>query len=255
MNQWNVELYQNKHSYVWQYGSKLLEILDPQPGEHILDLGCGTGELTAEIAATGARVVGLDAADSAIAQCCQKYPQIEFVVANGADFTLETNFDAVFSNAALHWIHPPAAAVDCIYRVLKPGGRLVAEFGGKGNIAQIIKAIANALPSLNKNRWYFPSIGEYSTLLEQQGFIVNSAALFSRPTKLAGEDGLANWLEMFAHDDFKELSATSKTATIAQIESELRPSLYRDGNWWADYYRIRIVATKPNGDRAFNSSR
>ena len=245
MNQWNVELYR-KHSYVWQYGSKLLEMLDPQPGEHILDLGCGTGELTAEIAATGARVVGLDAAPSAIAQCHQQYPQIEFVVANGADFSLEA-FDAVFSNAALHWIHPPAAAVKCIDRALKPGGRLVAEFGGKGNIAQIIKAITNVLPSLNKNRWYFPSIGEYSSLLEQQGFTVNSAGLFSRPTKLAGEDGLANWLEMFAHQDLKESSAT-KALAIAEIESELRPSLYRDGNWWADYYRIQVVATKPNSD-------
>ena len=250
MNQWNVELYEQKHSYVWQYGSKLLEMLDPKPGEHILDLGCGTGELTAEIAATGARVVGLDVAESAIATCRQKYPQIEFVVADGANFCLES-FDAVFSNAALHWIHPPAAAVNCIYRALKPGGRLVAEFGGKGNVAQIIKAITDVLPSADKNRWYFPSIGEYSTLLEQQGFTVNFAALFSRPTKLAGENGLANWLEMFAREDFQERSASSKAATVAQIESQLRSSLYRQGNWWADYYRIQIVATKPNSD-AFN---
>ena len=243
MNQWNVELYQ-KHSYVWQYGSKLLEMLDPKPGERILDLGCGTGELTAEIAATGVRVVGLDAAESAIAQCRQKYPQMEFVVANGADFSLEPSFDAVFSNAALHWIHPPAGAVKCIYRALKPGGRLVAEFGGKGNVARIIEAIEMALDRPIRNRWYFPSIGEYSTLLEQQGFTVNFATLFSRPTKLAGEEGLANWLEMFAYEDFQASSAT--TATIEKIESQLRPSLYDDGHWWADYWRIQIVATKPN---------
>ena len=115
-------------------------------------MGCGTGELTAGIAATGAQVVGLDAADSAIAQCRQKYPQIEFVLTNGADFCLEQNFDAVFSNAALHWIHPPAAAVNCIARALEPEGRLVAEFGGKGNIAQIIEAIADMLPRSAKNR-------------------------------------------------------------------------------------------------------
>ena len=246
MNQWNVELYQDKHSYVWQYGSKMLEILNPQPGEHILDLGCGTGQLTAEIAATGAKVIGLDAASSAIAQCRQNYPQIEFVVTNGADFTLEPSFDAVFSNAALHWIHPPAAAVKCIYNALKPGGRLVAEFGGKGNIEQIIKAIENTLTGSTENKWYFPSIGEYSTLLEQQGFTVNFAALFSRPTKLEGQNGLANWLDMFAYDDFKELSSTDRIAIVNQIESELRPSLYHNGHWWADYYRIRIVATKPN---------
>ena len=243
MNQWNVELYQ-KHSYVWQYGSKLLEMLDPKPGEQILDLGCGTGELTAEIAATGARVIGLDAAESAIAQCRQQYPQIEFVVANGADFSLEP-FDAVFSNAALHWIYPPAGVVNCIYRALKPGGRLVAEFGGKGNVNRIIEAIDIALDRSTKNRWYFPSIGEYSTLLEQQGFTVNFATLFSRPTKLAGEDGLANWLKMFAYEDFRELSV-NKAATIEQIESQLRPFLYRDGHWLADYWRIQIIATKPN---------
>ncbi|MDJ0592054.1 MAG: SAM-dependent methyltransferase, partial [Pleurocapsa sp. MO_226.B13] len=86
--------------------------------------------------------------------------------------------------------------------------------------------------------WYFPSIGEYSTLCEQQGFTVNYAALFPRPTKLEGENGLANWLEMFARDRFKELSSTNKTAIVERVESELRPYLYRNGHWWADYYRI-----------------
>lgn len=246
MNQWNVELYEDKHSYVWQYGTKLLEILAPQPEESILDLGCGTGQLTAQIAATGAKVVGLDVAESAIAQCRQNYPQIEFIVANGADFAFDRGFDVVFSNAALHWIHPPAAAVKCIYEALKPGGRLVAEFGGKGNIQQITQAIDKALAESNGDRWYFPSIGEYSTLLERQGFEVNYATLFARPTKLSGENGLANWLTMFARDRFKKFSSATKTAIINRIESQLRPSLYRDGQWWADYYRIRIIATKPN---------
>ena len=246
MNQWNVELYEDKHSYVWQYGSKILEILAAQPGESILDLGCGTGQLTAQIAATGAKVVGLDAADSAIAQCRQNYPQIEFRVADGANFTVERSFDAVFSNAALHWIHPPAAAVKCIYKALKPGGRFVAEFGGKGNVQQIIEAIARTLVRPDYNLWYFPSIGEYSTLLEQQGFQVNYAVLFPRPTKLEGKNGLANWLKMFAKDRFDMVSHASQATLIEGIESELRPSLYRDGHWWADYYRIRIIATRLN---------
>ena len=244
MNQWNVKLYEEKHSYVWQYGSQMLEILSPKPGESILDLGCGTGQLTAQIAATGAKVVGLDAAESAIATCRQNYPQLEFMVANGADFTVERDFDAVFSNAALHWIHPPAAAAKCIYQALKPGGRLVAEFGGKDNIKQIITAIEAAFDEPQSDRWYFPSIGEYSTLLEQQGFRVNYAVWFPRPTKLEGESGLANWLEMFAKDRFKTVSLATKANLIEQIESALRPSLYRDGQWWADYCRIRIVAAK-----------
>ena len=244
MSQWNVDLYEDKHSYVWQYGENLLDMLDPKSEETILDLGCGTGQLTAQIAESGAVVIGLDSAESAISQCRKNYPQIEFIVANGADFSLETSFDAVFSNAALHWIKPPAAAIDCIYRVLKPAGRFVAEFGGKDNIKQIIKAIDTTLAEPEDSLWYFPSIGEYSSLLEKAGFKVNYAVLFDRPTKLEGENGLVNWLEMFANDRFKNLSPITKKAALDRIESLLHPHLYREGNWWADYCRIRIVAIK-----------
>jgi trans-aconitate methyltransferase len=246
MNQWNIELYQDKHSYVWEYGAKLLAMLSPKPGERILDLGCGTGQLTSEIAAVGAEVVGLDVAEEAIAQCRQHYPHIEFRVANGTDFTCEKSFDAVFSNAALHWIQPPVAAVQCIYQALKPGGRFVAEFGGKGNVQQIIEAINQALDEPEYNPWYFPSIGEYSTLLEQAGFEVNYAALLTRPTKLEGEQGLINWIEMFAVSRFATLSTSTKTTMMQQIESKLRPTLYRNGSWWADYQRLQIVAMKPD---------
>lgn len=246
MNQWNVELYQDKHSYVWEYGTKILAMLAPRPGERILDLGCGTGQLTAEIAAIGAEVVGLDVAEEAIAQCRQHYPHIEFRVANGTDFVCDQSFDAVFSNAALHWIQPPAAAVQCIYQALTPGGRFVAEFGGKGNVKQIIEAINQTLAEPEYNPWYFPSIGEYSTLLEQAEFEVNYAALLTRPTKLEGEEGLINWLEMFAGSRFATLPTSTKIAMMQQIESKLRPTLYRNGYWWADYQRLQIVAMKPN---------
>jgi trans-aconitate methyltransferase len=194
----------------------------------------------------GAEVVGLDVAEESIAQCRQHYPHIEFKVANGANFVCDQSFDAVFSNAALHWIQPPAAAVQCIYQALKPGGRFVAEFGGKGNVQQIIKAIHQALAEPEYNPWYFPSIGEYSTLLEQAEFEVNYAALLTRPTKLEGEEGLINWLEMFAGSRFATLSTSTKIAMMQQIESKLRPTLYRNGHWWADYQRLQIVAMKPN---------
>ncbi len=242
MNQWNVELYEDKHSYVWEYGAKILEILSPRSQERILDLGCGTGQLTAKIAASGASVVGLDSAETAIAQAKINYPEIEFHLANGADFSFNQPFDAVFSNAALHWIQPPEAAVKCIWDVLKPGGRFVAEFGGKGNIKQIIEALNTALQDPDYNPWYFPSIAEYSTLLESQGFEVTYASLFDRPTKLEGEQGLANWLEMFAGSRLAHSS--SKAEIISQIESQLRSHLDRDSNWYADYRRIQIVAIK-----------
>ena len=242
MNQWNVDLYENKHSYVWQYGAKIVDILAPQPQERILDLGCGTGQLTANIAATGASVVGLDSASSAIAQAESNYPEIQFNLANGTDFSFDIPFDAVFSNAALHWMKPPEAAIKCIWDTLKPGGRLVAEFGGKGNIQRIIEALNLALSEPNDNLWYFPSIGEYSSLLETQGFKVTYASLSDRPTQLEGEDGLANWLEMFAGD--RLISLSSKAEIINQIESQLRSALYREGHWFADYKRIQIVAFK-----------
>jgi SAM-dependent methyltransferase len=247
MNQWNVELYEDKHSYVWQYGSKLITILSPQPEERILDVGCGTGQLTAEIAATGAKVIGLDNSETAIAKSRINYPQIEFQIASGADFAFDQPFDAIFSNAALHWIKPPEAAAKCIYQALKPGGRFVAEFGGKGNVEQIIQALNTALGALGEpdyNPWYFPSIAEYSTILEQQAFKVTYASLFNRPTKLEGETGLANWLEMFAGDRLTKIASSSKTEIINQIESNLRSRLYHDGNWLADYQRIRVVAIK-----------
>ncbi len=242
MNQWNVDLYENKHSYVWEYGTKILEILSPQPQERILDLGCGTGQLTAKIAASGASVIGLDSAASAIAQAQSNYPEIEFKLANGTDFSFNLPFDAVFSNAALHWMKPPAAVIKCIWDILKPGGRFVAEFGGKGNIRRIIQALNLALSEPDYNPWYFPSIAEYSTLLETQGFEVTYASLSDRPTQLEGAEGLVNWLEMFAGDRLTRKS--SKVEIINQIESQLRSQLYRNGHWFADYKRIQIVAIK-----------
>lgn len=242
MNQWNTKLYEEKHGYVWQYGTKILELLAPQPNERVLDLGCGTGQLTVEIAATGAEVVGIDSSEEAIAKARENFPQIEFRVADGANFQFDKPFDAVFSNAALHWIQPPAAAIQCIWRSLKPQGRLVAEFGGKGNIKTIITAF-NSVVSSPYNPWYFPSIAEYSTLLERAGFEVIYATLRDRPTKLAGERGLANWLEMFAGSYLAAYPA-NKAEIIARTEDKLRSHIYREGDWIADYRRICVVAIK-----------
>lgn len=242
MNKWNTKLYEEKHGYVWQYGQQVLELLAPQPKERILDVGCGTGQLTAEIAATGAEVVGIDSSEQAVAKARANFPQIEFVVADGTNFHFDKPFDAVFSNAALHWIQPPAAAVKCIWQSLKPQGRFVAEFGGKGNVEAIINAL-NSVLETPYNPWYFPSIAEYSTLLERQGFEVIYASLRDRPTKLEGERGLANWLEMFAGSHIANYPST-KDEIITRTEAKLRSLLYRDGNWIADYRRICLVAIK-----------
>jgi len=140
---WNATTYQAKHSYVWQHGASLLAQLAPQAGEQILDLGCGTGQLTAALAASGADVVGIDNDRAMIHQAQRNYPELTFQVADAANFQLPMPFDAVFSNAVLHWVPQAAAAARCVATALKPGGRFVAELGGAGNVQTILAALGN----------------------------------------------------------------------------------------------------------------
>jgi trans-aconitate methyltransferase len=249
---WNASLYDNKHAFVWQYGSDLIEILAPKKGDRILDLGCGTGHLTAKIAQQGAIAIGIDSAPEMILHAQQNYPDLQFTVADGTNFTFNEPFDAVFSNATLHWIKPPQAAIRCIWQALKPEGRFVAEFGGKGNVGAIIAAIDETfqengyLVPLAKDFWYFPSMGEYTTLLEKQGFAVSYAVLFDRPTPLdANEQGMTNWLEMFARQILTAIPLENRPQILRAIEQKLRPIIYQNNTWIADYRRIRVVARKP----------
>ncbi|MBW4615491.1 MAG: methyltransferase domain-containing protein [Desmonostoc vinosum HA7617-LM4] len=249
-NNWDAALYEDKHAFVWQYGEDLLQLLNPKPGEQILDLGCGTGQLTEKIALAGAEVIGIDYAPTMIEKARQNYPHLRFDVGDARNFQLEQPLDAVFSNATLHWVKEADAAIASVHQALKSGGRFVAEFGGKGNVQAIAQALYTTLKTLNipapvMNPWYFPSIGEYATLLEQQGFDVVYAILFNRPTPLVDkETGLANWLEMFASAFFIGMSSQQQIQVIRMIEEYLRPTFYQDGTWTADYRRIRIVAIK-----------
>ncbi len=243
--EWNPQLYEQQHSFVWQYGADLMELLSPQPEELILDLGCGTGQLTAKIAERVARVIGIDNSPTLINRAKENYPELEFILADATNFSFQKQFDGVFSNAVLHWVQPPEKAITCIWHALKNKGRFVAEFGGKGNVQTIIEATKKVLQLKDFNLWYFPTIGEYATLLESQGFSVSYATLFDRPTPLnGGEKGMGNWLEMFAGSLFNSLSAEEKLAAKKQIEDEVRAVLFRDNIWYADYRRIRIVAEK-----------
>ncbi|MBR8833741.1 MAG: class I SAM-dependent methyltransferase [Stigonema ocellatum SAG 48.90 = DSM 106950] len=243
-NQWDAALYESKHSFIWQYGEELLKLLSPQPGEYILDLGCGTGQLTEKIALAGAVVMGIDASSTMIEKARHNYPQLQFAVADARNFQVEQPFDAVFSNAVLHWIPEPDAVISCIHQALKPGGRFVAEFGGKGNVKAITQALSSLSPQ-TLSPWYFPSIGEYASCLEQHGFEVSYAVLFDRPTPLLdGDVGMVNWIEMFASRFLLGLSVEQKTDVIQNIEHQLKPMLYQDGVWIADYRRIRVVALK-----------
>jgi trans-aconitate methyltransferase len=246
---WDAALYQANHAFVFRYGEGVVELLAPQPGERILDVGCGTAELTARIAEAGADVVGLDSSPEMIAAARQRFPQLEFVVADAANFSFASLFDAVFSNAALHWVKDAESAVMCMARALKPGGRLVIEMGGRGNIAQLTGAIGAAVLAVTgvtaEHGRHYPSIAEYTGLLEKHGLEVSSAQLFARPTRLAdGAAGLRHWIDQFEQAVLKNFSAEQRAAIIALAEEQLREKIFIDGHWIADYKRLRIVAHK-----------
>lgn len=306
-SQWDVDLYQQQHSYVWKYGSSLLDVLekeldnsivacqqDPSNRFRILDVGCGSGELTKELFlrvnsklndATKERnschlqVVGIDFDETMVQRAqkensmnqklvffqsdvCQLSPIATFPATetNTAAETLG-QFDAIVSNACLHWVHDADAGVAAMSSVLKPNGKLVVEFGGAGNVGAIVQATAQVMQkrqpgndrgSVPFRPWYFPSIGEYTTILEKHGIEVTSAVLYDRPTPLDdGKNGMKNWLNMFGGpllDDFIESSSASvsREDVIAEIVDLLRPTLYSDSEaqWLADYRRIRVVGQK-----------
>jgi trans-aconitate methyltransferase len=249
--QWDAPTYDSKHSFVWQYGTDVLELLAARPKERILDLGCGTGHLTNKIAEAGAEVVGIDNSQAMIEQARKNFPHLQFEIADGTGFRFDEPFDAVFSNAAIHWMRDPAAVASSINRALKPGGRFVAEFGGKGNLKATKTALHDAVAAAGYAVSdevafrYYPSIGEYATLLEGQGFRVTSAAHFDRQTPLSGGDeGLRNWLATFADNVLELLPADKSAEVIADVENRLRAEAYREGTWFADYRRIRVIAIK-----------
>jgi trans-aconitate methyltransferase len=247
---WDAGLYDDKHSFVWKLAAAALELLNARPGERILDLGCGTGHLTARIAETGAQVVGVDRSPEMIRQAKEKYPSLRFEVMDAREIELDGNFDAAFSNATLHWIKEPERVIVGIKKLLRPGGRFVAEFGGKGNTAELLKAVQHAWQKLGLagpalRPWYYPSLAEYAGLLEKYGFEVTQAILFDRPTPLDdGERGLRNWLEMFGSAFVEGLPAAARERLLAEIERELRPKLFREGHWVMDYRRLRVAAKR-----------
>lgn len=248
---WDAKLYDDKHSFVWEKAKGVVELLAPKPGERILDLGCGTGHLTAEIAATGADVIGIDRSPEMISQARRQFPNLKFEVADARHLDFERQFDAVFSNAVLHWIVEPELVVRSVAKALGPGGRFVAEFGGKGNVRRVIDAINWAYAKfgiaagLADNTWYYPSVAEYAALLEKEGLEVQEARLFDRPTRLEdGDNGLEVWLRMFAKFALDRLPAGRQQEFLREIEKQARPELFRNGNWELDYRRLRIAAWK-----------
>ncbi len=246
---WDAELYEARHGFVWRLGEGVVDFLNPQPGERILDLGCGTGQLTQKIADSGANVLGLDASPDMIGQARQNYPNLQFVLANAAALKFENEFDAVFSNAALHWMLDRAGVVAGAARALKKGGRFVAELGGNGNVRELERAIETVAAKYHtgpipERRTYYPALGEYAALLEANGLEVTFAQLFDRPTPLEGEDGIANWVRQFKWYYFEGLRPGQQDDALRDIVEQLRPVLRNIEGWYADYRRLRVSALK-----------
>lgn len=253
---WDASAYDSRHSFVWKYGREVLELLAPREGERILDLGCGTGHLTSQIAASGATVIGLDKSPAMIERARALFPDLRFEAGDATGFRFDEPFDAVFSNAAIHWMKDQNGVADSVSRALKPGGRFVAEFGGKGNIQKLRSALREVLDAggyswdREATRRYYASIAEYSTLLESHAFRVTYATHFDRPTKLdGGESGLRKWLEVFADNELAGVPANERDRVMYDVELRLRPDLFRDGDWFLDYKRLRITAIKEEGTR------
>ena len=249
---WDTDLYETRHDFVHQEAADLVDLLDPTPGERVLDLGCGTGHLADDMRDRGATVVGLDRSAEMLAEARTSYPALSFLLGDARALPFAGSLDAVFSNAALHWIPPADAATVAtqIRTALRPGGRLVAELGGRGNVGSIVAALEASLRKhghdpAGRNPWYFPSVGEYATVLEEAGFEVQFARLFDRPTPLDdGEAGLSNWIAMFAEGYLEGLADDERATVVAETEDRLRPDRFQDGTWVADYRRLRVVAVR-----------
>lgn len=245
--QWNTTAYAAHGRFVATLATDVVALLAPKAGEHILDLGCGDGALTEQLAATGAIVTGVDASPAMVVAARARGLNIDHHSATSLPY--ENNFDAVFSNAALHWIRDAESVLSGVYRALKPGGRFVAEMGGQGNIAAIRTALQAVLAPYRIDAEeaaasFFPSPAHYRKLLEQCGFEVQSLDLFPRPTSLPG--GMEVWLNTFRNGVLDLVAPADRADVLAATIALLRPTLSdAEGNWTADYVRLRFHATRP----------
>jgi SAM-dependent methyltransferase len=247
---WSPEDYASNAAFVPALGAAALELLDPKPGEAILDLGCGDGVLTEKIVEAGAKVIGVDASEEMIAVA--KGRGIDAYVADAQALDFDSQFDAVFSNAALHWMLDPEAVANGVFRALVPGGRFVGEMGGEGNIAILRAGIREELtergyPVPPADPQWYPSVEEFSRIYGHAGFVEIEANIIPRETDLP--NGVAAWVRTFRTGwmDAARVPEDEQAGVAAAVERRLAPRLQRpDESWFADYIRLRFTMRKPH---------
>jgi len=244
-NSWNANKY-NKHAdFVSALGMPVVELLDPQENELILDLGCGDGTLAIELEKVGAKVIAVDLSKDMVAKSREK--GLDAHVMSATELPYVEKFDAVFSNAVLHWVKDAHLAVENIYKSLKHGGRFVAEFGGYGNIHHIVSAMKEVFLRHQEygefdDCWFFPNPKEYQNILEKCGFEVAYIELVPRPTPI---DDIANWLEVFSNGITSNLTTEQKEQFKQETREILKSKIYsHEKGWVADYVRLRLKTIK-----------
>jgi len=249
---WDPERYAKNARFVSDLGTPVVELLAPKAGERILDLGCGDGVLTKKLVELGCEVVAVDSSPEQVEAA--RRLGLDAHVGDGENLGSYAEFDAVFSNAALHWMKGADRVITGVHRALRSQGRFVAECGGSGCVHTIRTALVKALNGRgidgeSRVPWYFPTPGDYATRLERAGFRVDSIALIPRPTPLPGD--VVGWLETFAENFLKALPLEDWGAYLQEVRADLEPKLRnKSGTWIADYVRLRFAATKENRSAA-----
>lgn len=246
---WDATRYDEAFAFVPALGAAVLDLLDPQPGERVLDLGCGSGELTAQIAGRGVRVVGVDSSAEMLDRALERFPGLDVRLADAEQLPVDEPFDAVFSNAALHWMTRPDEVLAGVRAALRDGGRFVAEMGAARNVTGLVTALREAAQLVGLDAdlplpWFFPTPAEQATRLERAGFTVRLLQYFDRPTPLVDvRDGAAGWWRMFGASTLAALEADQVDDLLAAVNEVAAPRLRGpDGVWVADYVRLRFLA-------------